>query len=532
MKTKTAYSYKRFSSVGQGQGSSIERQLEEAQSVCLEKGWKLVDLPADRGLSGFTGANKHRGALGLFLRKVTSGDVEKGSVLIIEKLDRFSRNEVDLVLPDFLALLQSGVEIFSCIDKTHYTLTLIRANPMMLNYAVMGMAMANDFSKTLSLRISNTFNLKYSAASKGQKVLFGSWQPRWVDFTGDKNNGKFTLNKKAETVLEIVRMYLKGDSMWRIASDFNKRGIKSLGSGRQWTQGQIGQLLSSGHLLGHCEIKGKKFDRYFPPVVSDNEWKQLQAKLKDNSNRKGGSKEGQYIVNLFRNRCRCASCGKTITSHCGKTHYYMCRESRIGDCKVRTLLEIRDIEWHFFGLFLQEMPSTLLGKNTPKQQNQISHLKQIVACIDKQINDTVRLIGTVDLPELQTKLIKLKSNRKQATEKLQEEINVMRQSNNIPPVLEDLKAIIKSDNDADIAEAFTTMAQQLRQPEVREKILGLIPSLISHLTIDLEERQYVVHFLNGEMSETQTLLDPKDVDQEEVFKTLVPSLKQKHSVKK
>lgn len=91
-------------------------------------------------------------------------------------MDRFSRSEVDLVLPDFLALLHSRVEILSCIDKTHYTLSLIRSNSMMLNYAVMGTAMANDFSKTLLLRISNTFNRADAARRRRfqrQKVLLG-----------------------------------------------------------------------------------------------------------------------------------------------------------------------------------------------------------------------------------------------------------------------------------------------------------------------------------------------------------------------
>ncbi len=93
-----------------------------AQAVCSDKGWTLIDLPPDEGISGYKGINRIKGTLGTFLRKVKAGQVQRGSVIIIEKMDRFSRNEIDLVIPDFLSLLQSGIEIYSCADRTHYTL--------------------------------------------------------------------------------------------------------------------------------------------------------------------------------------------------------------------------------------------------------------------------------------------------------------------------------------------------------------------------------------------------------------------------
>src|SRR3974390_2372505 len=106
---KLAYSYRRYSSSQQRDGSSLERQLEMAQAVCSEFGWTLIDLPPDAGVSGFKitdgeenkAENLHKGALGSFLKKVNDGEVPRGSVLIIEKMDRFSRNYVDLVLDVF-----------------------------------------------------------------------------------------------------------------------------------------------------------------------------------------------------------------------------------------------------------------------------------------------------------------------------------------------------------------------------------------------------------------------------------------------
>jgi hypothetical protein len=50
---KLAYSYRRFSSRKQGDGSSLTRQLEMAQEVCTANGWQLVDLPPDEGVSAY-----------------------------------------------------------------------------------------------------------------------------------------------------------------------------------------------------------------------------------------------------------------------------------------------------------------------------------------------------------------------------------------------------------------------------------------------------------------------------------------------
>ena len=150
-------------------------------------GWTLVDLPPDEGLSAFKGVNRIKGALGSFLKRVKAGEIPEGSVLIFQKQDRFGRTEVDLVLTDFLSLLQSGIELFSCIDRNHYTLADIRRNPMLLNYAVMAMAMANDYSKSLGGRVIKSVDIKLEKAKQGQKLSLGSWTRRWIGF--DKQSG-------------------------------------------------------------------------------------------------------------------------------------------------------------------------------------------------------------------------------------------------------------------------------------------------------------------------------------------------------
>ena len=343
---KVAYSYRRFSSRQQGTGTSLERQLKMAREACTTHGWRLVDLPPDRGISAFRitdldgqqAANFHKGALGAFLAKVEAKEVKVPSVLCLERLDRFSRNYFDIVFPVWLKLLQSGIEIYSCVSGVHYTLDAIRKTPMLAGMALMELANANEYSSGMSKRIGEAFSLRLAEAAKGQKVNLGSWQPRWVDFIGSKGQpGEFRLNEHAATMQRIVREYLGGGSMYQIAKGLIRDKKPCLQNGK-WSQGTIANLLRHDSLTGNKTIKRFKLVHYYPRLISDREWEQLKAKLADNSAKRGGNPTGDYIANLFRNRCKCFKCGGTMSTEHG---YYRCKNRRVGTCDAKCLSALK-----------------------------------------------------------------------------------------------------------------------------------------------------------------------------------------------
>src|SRR5436305_1765840 len=67
-KTKTAFSYIRFSDRKQAKGDSLRRQLEWGPALCASKGWALDDglKLQDLGVSAFRGKNAATGALAAF----------------------------------------------------------------------------------------------------------------------------------------------------------------------------------------------------------------------------------------------------------------------------------------------------------------------------------------------------------------------------------------------------------------------------------------------------------------------------------
>ena len=502
--------------------------MEDATAVCSAQGWRLIDLPPDKGTSAFKitdadeqmAANFHRGNLGKFIAKVQAGEISKGSVLVIERLDRFSRNYWDIVFPIWVELLQSGIEIYSCVSKTHYTHDAIRKNPMLASMALMEMAMANDYSANLSNRISKAFKIRLDDCSTGLKMNLGAWQPAWIDFNGKKGHpGTFTLNSKAVIVKEIVFRYIAGESMYGIAQKLNDRNEPTLTGRNEWRQGHVHHILSTTTLMGDVSIKGQTFKGYYPPVVTLDEWTKLQSRLHDNKNRKGS---GTIIANLFRNRVKCSVCGHTVSAQNCKGYYvYYCLNHRYNKtkCKVASTLFTKLIEQDFFGLFMEESPSQLLGKQTSQHSAKIDTLKSTLTELDKTIADVADFIGKLPMAEVSSKLTKLEAQRQATKSELDELNRVMLSSHNAPTAFNTIKqSILKWDSSKqgsrvegeamyEFSMAANKMIDELNDADTRKRLLNILPSLVQHLEVDLEKGCYRIKNIAGELSDWREVMD-------------------------
>jgi hypothetical protein len=125
---------------------------------------------------------------------------------------------------------------------------------MLAGMALIEMANANDYSSGMANRISRAFSLRLAEYAKGKKMNLGGWQPRWIDFNGERgHDGEFTFNAHAETVRRIVDEYLSGASMCRIARGLIRDQVPNLRGGK-WGQGTVRSILQSELLVGHMEI--------------------------------------------------------------------------------------------------------------------------------------------------------------------------------------------------------------------------------------------------------------------------------------
>src|ERR1700680_1325770 len=98
-----AYSYLRFSTSEQMRGDSYRRQTQLALEYAERRGLELDTTLSlnDLGVSAFRGKNARTGALAAFLQAVDAGLVPDGSLLLVESLDRVTRQDPWDALPVF-----------------------------------------------------------------------------------------------------------------------------------------------------------------------------------------------------------------------------------------------------------------------------------------------------------------------------------------------------------------------------------------------------------------------------------------------
>jgi len=120
-RTTKCYSYSRWSSAKQGNGTTLERQLDMAKEIADKHKLELVENYKDDGVSAFKGKNSKSGDLAAFINKVKSGEIEQGSWLVVENLDRISREDILKAQRLFMELLELGITIVTGMDGKIYS---------------------------------------------------------------------------------------------------------------------------------------------------------------------------------------------------------------------------------------------------------------------------------------------------------------------------------------------------------------------------------------------------------------------------
>ncbi|WP_447740147.1 recombinase family protein [Variovorax boronicumulans] len=107
-----AYSYLRFSTPEQMKGDSKRRQTDLATLYALRHGLDLDSSSfQDLGVSAFKGDNAATGALRQFRNAVEEGLIPRGSFLLVESLDRLTRDHIVAAQSLFMAIIAAGVSV-------------------------------------------------------------------------------------------------------------------------------------------------------------------------------------------------------------------------------------------------------------------------------------------------------------------------------------------------------------------------------------------------------------------------------------
>jgi DNA invertase Pin-like site-specific DNA recombinase len=152
-----AFSYLRMSTPGQLRGDSLHRQLTAAREYVEKHGLDLLeaDQLRDIGVSAFKGDNVAEGAaLGRFMAAVRSGRIATGSYLLVEDLDRLSRQAIFNSLALVVELVTSGIVVVTLSNGKRYDTT---TGPGDLIMSIISMERAHDESRMKSYHKKNSW---------------------------------------------------------------------------------------------------------------------------------------------------------------------------------------------------------------------------------------------------------------------------------------------------------------------------------------------------------------------------------------
>src|SRR5450432_3948249 len=94
--------------------------------------------------------NAKEGALRAFLEAIEHNLVPHGSYLLVESLDRLSRDRILAAQTLFMQIVQAGVTIVTLVDQRSYSLESLNQNPLDLVISLVSMMRANEESEIKS----------------------------------------------------------------------------------------------------------------------------------------------------------------------------------------------------------------------------------------------------------------------------------------------------------------------------------------------------------------------------------------------
>ena len=316
MKPK-AYSYIRMSTDIQIRGDSLRRQSEASKKYALDHDLDLVEdfKLEDIGVSAFHGKNIAHGSLGRFLALVEDRRIPQGSYLLVESLDRISRQNPQAATTLFLQILQAGVNIVTLTDNHVYRTGSADFTDIIVSVVIM--SRAYEESKTKSVRVGAAWaNKRQNAAEKKLTQIC----PGWLMLDGDRRSFQL-VPERAAVVQSIFTQSAAGIGSYQIARKLTETGVPTFKQAIGWHESMIAKTLTNRSVLGeyqpHRLINGKRVPDgkpiadYFPRIISDETFALVQSGRAARKNR-GAGRKGRNNINLFSGVAECGYCGSKM----------------------------------------------------------------------------------------------------------------------------------------------------------------------------------------------------------------------------
>ena len=277
-----AYSYLRMSTKAQLKGDSRRRQIAKSQAYAAKHNLDLVDYRLeDIGVSAFRGANVVEGVLGKFVEAAEAGKIETGSYLIVEALDRITREQIRPAVALFLRILDAGINIISTSEDRVYRTDNTDVYDIFI--ATVHLSRGHEESHLKAKRVSEAWAQKRADAKK-EKLT--KQCPKWLRLSTDGATFELISNR-ATIVRSLFEETAAGIGIFILTKRLNanrtppfRDKIEDYSGSLGWHSSYVSKILNNRAALGdyqpHKMVNGKRVPDgeavkgYFPAVVSDD----------------------------------------------------------------------------------------------------------------------------------------------------------------------------------------------------------------------------------------------------------------------
>jgi DNA invertase Pin-like site-specific DNA recombinase len=323
MSEPRVFSYIRFSTAEQQKGDSLRRQVEATEAWCKRNGAALdASLTLrDLGKSAFRGRHRDdKAALGAFLRAINQGKVPKGSFLVLENLDRLSREQEVPACHLLTSILMAGVKVVQLFPGE--MILTEQSNGWELMRAVMELSRGHGESEVKSQRNGAAWEKRRRLARAGKGILTDKL-PAWIE----KVDGELRLIAlKADAVHRVYELSALGKGAGLIVKAMIREGYPGIGPSGLWSRAYVSLILGDRRAMGEFQPRhrdgspaGDPIAGYFPSCVSEAEWEAARAGTGERRQQPKG-RVGEHI-NIFAGLLKNAREGDT---------YYMATRTNNG----------------------------------------------------------------------------------------------------------------------------------------------------------------------------------------------------------
>lgn len=316
-----AIPYVRYSTPKQEAGSSRDRQHELITAMAKQHGWTLGRPVEDLGRSAWKGDHIRRGKLGRWSDAIRRGEVPAGTILVVEKIDRLSRQGFDVLNDWMREMISHGIRIATVEDGKVYDAETRRDLGSYINRLLKAEG-AYEYVDTMRGRVIDAIR-KRQEARIADKTPQSAVHPKWLRYDDEKRLEP--IPARAAAVQSIYQMAADGLGAMTIARRLNDSGVECWTAPR-WLPTTIRHLLRHPSVDGTYQPMefgkpmGDPITDFYPAIVDNDLIRRARTCQKS---RKGAKSGGDAFINLFQGLTRCGVC-------MGRVHVQKSKDQKTG----------------------------------------------------------------------------------------------------------------------------------------------------------------------------------------------------------